>query len=137
MDPTRFEQIVSAYGADPVRWPLAERAAALAFAEDHPEIAGPLLAREQDLDALLAAASAPMPSRDLQDRLMESLPAGQPPAVPAWAAMAASIALVTGAALGFAGSALLGEPQWSEEALFTAAFDSLDTQAAWSLEDTE
>ena len=35
MTPERFHQIVEAYGADPRRWPSAERAAGQAWAQRH------------------------------------------------------------------------------------------------------
>lgn len=135
MDQTRFEAIVSAYGADPARWPPAEREAARAYAEAHPDIAAPVLAREGELDALLSTVSAPRPEPVLEKRLMASLPAQAAP--PRWIAMAAGIALVAGLSLGFAGSALLGPQGWEEQTFYTAAFDTLEAETGWTLEETE
>lgn len=60
MDRSRFEAIVAAYGADPRRWPEAERADAEAFAR-LPEAAS-ALAEANALDAVLdeAADAAPV-----------------------------------------------------------------------------
>lgn len=133
MDRSRFEAIVAAYGAEPERWPAAERAAAAAFAQAHPEVAGPLLARERALDRLLDAARQDVPA-GLAGRMMAhaARPAG--PRLPDWAGMAAAVALVAGLGLGWAGSALTGGQDAAEEALYMAAFDSLDEDSAWILE---
>lgn len=58
----RFRAIVEAYGAEPERWPAAERASAAIFARDHAGIAQPLLDEARGLDAWLdiaATADAP------------------------------------------------------------------------------
>lgn len=54
----RFARILEAYGAEPRRWPEAERAAALAFLDARPELAKPMLEEARALDALLDAAGS-------------------------------------------------------------------------------
>lgn len=143
MDRSRFEAIVTAYGADPARWPPAERAAALAFAEAHPAFAAPVLARERSLDDLLETArDGPAPHGEVAARLLASIAAqaGQPasplaPRLPDWAALAAGLALVAGLGLGWGGSALLTEPD-AGAGLYLAAFDTLNEETGWSLEET-
>src|SRR5690606_29901660 len=67
MTPERFETLIAAYGADPRRWPEAEREAALAFAEGDPR-AQTALAAERRLDALLDRAEAPRAAPELVAR---------------------------------------------------------------------
>ena len=49
----RFTAIVEAYGAEPNRWPEAEREAAVAFAEHNPQVAQGCLMEARQLDAML------------------------------------------------------------------------------------
>jgi hypothetical protein len=67
MTPERFEAMVAAYGAEPLRWPEEERQAALAFARTERGVAA--LATERRLDALLDRAEAPRASRELVARV--------------------------------------------------------------------
>ena len=76
MTPERFAQIVDAYGADPRRWPDAERAAACAFAQAYPSEAQPKLSAAAMLDACLAADAVEPASRSLQRCIVAS--AGTP-----------------------------------------------------------
>lgn len=61
MDKARFEALIAAYGADPRRWPAAERAEAQAFATRE----GVDLSEARSLDALLDHAPQPAPLNDL------------------------------------------------------------------------
>lgn len=61
MKADRFLTIVEAYGADPVRWPEAEREAALAYVAETGAAAEALLAEARALDAGLAGHVAPLP----------------------------------------------------------------------------
>jgi len=70
----RFLDLIEAYGADPARWPEAERKAATAFVEAHADFAEPLLAEAQALDDRLGPAEIE-PSDLLQARLLAALPA--------------------------------------------------------------
>lgn len=101
----RFEQILEAHGADPARWPAAERAAAAAFAE-RPEAAA-LLSEAAALDALLDGAETPPPGELLQRRIIK---AGQAAvdarSAPRWRPAAAGMAasLLLGFSIGFGGA---------------------------------
>lgn len=72
MTSERFLALVAAYGADARRWPETERAAARAFAADHPSLAGPALAEADAADALLHESRTPQPSMALRDRVIAS-----------------------------------------------------------------
>jgi len=63
----RFRQIVDAYGADPARWPEAERAAAAIFARNHPEISGPVLDEARALDGWLDMDAVEVSEDDVLD----------------------------------------------------------------------
>ncbi|WP_343868589.1 hypothetical protein [Caenispirillum bisanense] len=60
MTPDRFAALVAAHGADPARWPAAERGAALALL-DASAAARSVAARERALEAALAALPPPVP----------------------------------------------------------------------------
>ena len=105
MDPImkqRLEAVLASYGADPKRWPAAERAQLL----PHLEAAGDPLVEARLIDRLLDLAMAPPLAADLEDRLMARVrttraarfPLGWPAALP----LAASLAL--GIYLGAMGS---------------------------------
>jgi hypothetical protein len=72
MTAQRFAQIVDAYGADPQRWPDAERAAAQAFARAHPDQTRAQLAAAAALDACLGADVVDPAGRALQRRIIAS-----------------------------------------------------------------
>jgi hypothetical protein len=55
---TRLAEILAAYGADPARWPAAERDRLLAHVEAAPELQA-LLAEAREIDQVLARAKAP------------------------------------------------------------------------------
>jgi hypothetical protein len=74
MDAARFRTLAAAYGADPRRWPQAEREAAAAFAAVSPEEAERALEAERGLDALLDAAPAAVPSAQLREAVIASAP---------------------------------------------------------------
>jgi hypothetical protein len=68
MDRVRFEALIAAYGADPKRWPSAEREAALAFAQSDGAWAQRVLAPEAALDAALDGALQTQSASDLLAR---------------------------------------------------------------------
>ena len=70
MPAERFLALVAAYGADRRRWPEGERAAAEVFASTHPDLARPVLAEADALDALLHRSPAPQASMALRDRVL-------------------------------------------------------------------
>jgi len=121
MNPTmnlqRFAALIDAYGAQPRRWPQAERAAALAFASGDAHAAA-LLRDAAALDALLDADVAAPASSSAQRALLAALP---PPRGLAWrgqellallggwriALPAMAMALVAGIDLGATAGALV------------------------------
>lgn len=68
MEQERFEQLIAAYGADPARWPAAERAAAQRRAAERD------LGDERALDALLDAYRVEGPSAALRQRVLAAAP---------------------------------------------------------------
>jgi hypothetical protein len=74
MTEERFLALVSAYGADPSRWPLGERAAAAGFLEANPELVAACLEAEAALDAVLARHVARTPAAALRRRIVEAAP---------------------------------------------------------------
>jgi hypothetical protein len=76
----RFTELVAAYGGDPERWPVAERAAARAVLAAS-SAARAAAAEARALDRLLAPAPAPDPGR-LIDAVLARVAAETPP-VPA------------------------------------------------------
>lgn len=101
----RFTALLEAFGADPKRWPDAERAAALAFAAAEPA-AKALMRDAAALDALLDAAEAPGPSDLLAARLARRAPG---PRAPVWrTAVAFAACAVFGLVLGFGGASRVG-----------------------------
>ena len=102
MHAERFKAIVEAYGADPKRWPEAERAEAQAFALQ-PEAAA-ILAEARGIDALLDASdeSAPVSLAFVRNGIAA---APKPTAALSWRPYAAMAACaVLGLALGFGGA---------------------------------
>lgn len=99
----RLNQIIEAYGADPARWPDAERAGAEALLETSPE-ARRLADDAADLDAWLESAWAPGPSELTTARVLRAAPRRGPNRLRVasgvgWAAAAAA-GLVLGLSLG-------------------------------------
>lgn len=72
MTAERFLALIEAYGADARRWPDAERAAALAFAEARPDVARAALVEADAVDALLQGARTPAVSASLRGRVIAS-----------------------------------------------------------------
>lgn len=73
----RFEAILDAYGADPARWPEAERDAALELMRREPEGAQAALAAARALDAALDAAPDAAPSEALRARVLAAAQSGE------------------------------------------------------------
>ncbi|WP_417498043.1 hypothetical protein [Maricaulis sp.] len=123
MTEERFYQILSAYGANPERWPVAERAQAEAFAARHRSDVLAELEAEAELDAMLGSGDG-RASDLLERRILRSLPE---PAVWNWhaPAMAAAAALVIGVMLGFSSGALIS-PADEVETYYADAFNGLD-----------
>jgi len=68
----KFEHLVTAYGANPTRWPADRRAAALDFLR-HSAEAKAIIGRESQLDQLLDLAS-PIDNKALQDKINAQIP---------------------------------------------------------------
>ena len=64
---TRLAQVLAAYGADPARWPAAERDALMALVESEPG----LLAEAAEIDRVLARATFPEIPAGAAARLVE------------------------------------------------------------------
>ena len=126
----RFEHLVDAYGADPRRWPEAERAAAEVFLSGS-EAARALVEGAARLDALLATAPALEPSELLVHRVLRAAPVRRTridgfgwASGAGWAAAAAAGVLV-GLSLGQQVS-----HAWQAEAV-------LEQASAWSADEAE
>jgi len=97
----RLEQLLDAYGADPERWPPAEREAALSLLERSAEARARRDAAAS-LDALLDLVPAERPPAELAARVMEAARSQlQPPPNRrrAWPYLAAAVPLAAAAAL--------------------------------------
>ncbi len=77
MSPERFDALIAAYGAEPSRWPAAERGAAMAYQHQHPDA----LSGEQALDEALDAWRPAPASVALRERILAAAPK---PARPRW-----------------------------------------------------
>ncbi|MDZ4866076.1 MAG: hypothetical protein SGI91_02035 [Alphaproteobacteria bacterium] len=73
MNIQRFKTLVEAYGANPARWPEAERVAALLFAEQSAE-ARDMLQEAAAFDRLLDTAETHPATRTLEDRILATFP---------------------------------------------------------------
>ena len=126
MTQARFAEILDAYGAEPRRWPEAERAAAEAFMARQADIAEPLLAEARALDDAMGPAAA-APGDLLEARILARLlrPAPRPAAI--WRPAGAIAAmLLIGVCLGFAGGALTAPGDSGDDALYADAFTGLE-----------
>ncbi len=72
----RFRAILDAFGAEPLRWPAAERASAEALLTDSAE-ARRLQEAAAALDDLLAQSEAPRPSPQLRAAILHAAPSRQ------------------------------------------------------------
>ena len=72
LDLDRFRTIVDAYGADPSKWPEAERDAALSFLGSASE-AAPIVEQAAQLDTMLESVPLVEPSSELE-RMVAAIP---------------------------------------------------------------
>jgi hypothetical protein len=131
MTPERFHQIVEAYGADPRRWPMRERAAAEAWASSHRAEADAVLSDATTIDAWLAADKIDPPGAALQQRVVERAPARRR----LWwsGAAVAGVGLLGGVAGAFAVSFFVlteNAPALHDSSYLTSSFGG--TSADWS-----
>jgi hypothetical protein len=140
MNLTRLRDILDAYGADPRRWPAAERDAALALLSGSEE-ARALRDEAAALDTLLDTAQVPAPSPELMAAILAgAAPAGWRrwladfwPVGPVWQpASALAAAVVLGVAVGI-GAPDLVLPDAADGAV--AEVESLAFGPAFDLED--
>ncbi|OUL98758.1 hypothetical protein [Variovorax sp. JS1663] len=100
MTPERLRQLADAWGADPRRWPEAERAAALRLLA-HDTAARAQLARAVELDQLLDLHAVAAPDTALARRAQDAMRA--PPRTPVrwwWPGLGAAGLGLAGAAAG-------------------------------------
>jgi hypothetical protein len=69
MDPAQFARLLDTHGADPARWPEAQRDAARALCDVSPDARSQWMAAQR-LDALLADGRAPVPDPARQARVV-------------------------------------------------------------------
>lgn len=74
MTPERFHTLVAAYGADPQRWPQAERRDALEWARAHRAQADAALEEALELDGWLARDMIAPPARAFVEQIVASAP---------------------------------------------------------------
>ena len=120
MNRDRFFTIVEAYGAEPRRWPAAERVDALAFAEADVEAFARL--REAGiLDGVLDESRPLAPSAALRRRVVEAGPRPRRRTSPLrWFAPGAGLAAAGVAGLVF-GASLLAPPEVQTDAVLAEA----------------
>lgn len=70
MNAQRFQDLASAWGADPRRWPEVEQAAARTFMDADPQGAERLLFEARQIDLALDASSRAVVSHDLRERVI-------------------------------------------------------------------
>jgi anti-sigma factor RsiW len=133
MTRARFEAILDAYGADPRRWPDAERAAAQAFAAADPQ-APALLAAAADLDGALHLAAPDPAEPALREAIIASAKAAPARRRSLWWAGAGLSAALAGAAAGAVTVGVMapgagGELAAEQIAGASTAFDDLDEGA--------
>lgn len=132
MTPERFAAILDAYGAEPRRWPDAERPAALAHLRKAAGAAAWLDAAA-DLDDLLGWSRVPAPSAALRRRVIASATAGRfwRGAGLWWSGLALAGAAAAGALTGTAAAAVF------EPVLHIAADARQDATAFGTVEEQE
>jgi hypothetical protein len=146
----RFAVLLEAYGADPARWPDAERAAACALLDRSSEARARRDAAAA-LDALLDRAAAVEPSSTLAARILAQAPR-RPKVIRLRARVGAAVGLAAAASLALwltwrpgaprtlepAAVARLGEYQTPTDALLSAVdLDADDTMPEFGCDDPE
>lgn len=124
MTQERFIEILEAYGADPARWPEAEREAAEAYARAHPDLVADALAIEAELDAALGPAEVEA-SALLEARIMKSMPRPATGGLPSWRiAGAVAAALLVAVSVGMGTGFMTGSGD--DEGFYYDEFAGLD-----------
>ena len=125
MNRERFEQLLEAYGADPKRWPSAERAEGEAFAQAHADDVAALLREARGLDATMDAAREtvkPDPARIAAILTRAPKPASGVPQLARWALAACAI---LGVVAGYGGGLMAPTAVAEDDAYYlSTAFDA-------------
>lgn len=74
MTPERFRELTEFYGAEPQRWPVAEREGALAYMRDHAADAETVMTEALTLDDMLSGYTIAAPSAELRELIVASAP---------------------------------------------------------------
>lgn len=121
MDRSRFEHLLSAYGADLSRWPPDERAAAQALAAQGDAEIAALIEEARVLDeALEAVREAPLEHELLARRILKAAPGAGFDRRALWALAACA---VLGILLGYGGGRLAAPAPGADD-YFAMAFES-------------
>jgi len=124
MTQERFLEILEAYGADPARWPEAEREAAQAYADAHPDLVAQAIETERQLDALLGPAEAEV-SPLLEARILRQAPQPKPAVFEHWRLTGAvAAAVLVAVTIGFGSNLIGAEP--ADEDYFYDDFAGLE-----------
>jgi len=141
---SRVRELTQSYGANPKRWPHAERQAGQKWLDDNPVVAQELLADAKALDqalntvpaltgdtALLQARILRAAKNTAQDDTTHDIAANDaafilriPNALSAWKAVAATLVLTTGVGFGIGRVAAADTSYASAEALLSVSMQS-------------
>jgi hypothetical protein len=125
MTTERFEALAEAYGGDVARWPEAEREAAAQLMAAEPVRVRGILARADDLDAALAAFSAPRAASGLVNRIVAAAPRPRSPGP--WARWLVPAGMGAGLAAACAAGVVMGirlsSPSPEADAIVAAVSD--------------
>ncbi len=122
MNRERFEQILAAYGADPRRWPEAERAAAEAFAAAN-AVAASVVADEAGLDRMLDHAAQTSDTSALAARILAQASPRAAKAFDTRALIALAACAVFGVIVGYGGGQFAPLAD-ADDYYFSAAFEA-------------
>lgn len=139
LNKSRVLELIRSYGADPKRWPQAERQAGQTWLAENPASAKELLADATDLDQVLNTVAAPTSDTALlqarilraaqnmaQDGASYGIAANDTAATvfSAWKAIAATLVLTTGMGFGVGQVATADTSYASAEALLSLSMQS-------------
>jgi len=112
MTEERLLTLAGAYGADPRRWPAAERAAAVAFADANPAVAQACVAAERLLDEALDRYVVAAPASKLRERVVVGAKRAATRRIGLWLVGAGlGVGLASSAVAGAVAGYTLGRPE--------------------------